>query len=1119
MSTFEELTSGTSAAAKRVTDFFTAVHDTFSPIPLTSFVETPSLANQKSTFPLATSGKRELADSVGHKWKLLGIVEDTENGHQKYHRELELFLKPQNSHLTQPNIYSVARSEMKKAEDYNVGKSIVRAADNILRQSLDLRLEDHSVIGVIGFGKIGTSIAMHLRQQHIGKVMIYDVNPTIMIRALAHDFVICTKEQMLQQASFIFCATGNKSLTYNDLLTVGTDIKSVIIASCTSADDELDLHEGLKQHKNDSPDPGSFSRYTLPRLNREPIQIILLCDGNATNFFHRAVLGESIRSVQAAMVVCALNLQRLAVKKERKQGIMTLTNEEEMTIARLWLQYFPELDVYNISNIPSAYTKFDIRPLQDAYGDLPVDHKTIIEFKKQLGLLKSENTDSIDFMDSTKKLIITAPCGSGKTAVLLSLIRDVRNHYDFMWWLDCNESLISTFFYLAQIFCIPSTERSMDELEEVVLKEMLSTSKINNILLVVDNVQEFDERTSSELTIYPANTITSTTSGSSIEPSQFRCHKLLSLLSNAIANPEVRRQRRCHIVALQTNDSVNQPSSFQPVPTPGNEYDKDCWLYIHLQNIIMTEAETWIMGKIVSDASLDFRTKREELIRKIVKNDVRRLTIRLTALLLTSEKITDQDLTSINNAVKQASSSETDDLLSLLIKLSLTKLNERYPSFYTCVQVFSLIHAGSISYKIFQDLYNILLKNEKDTISSYIRDQNAKKFSEDLLTVLIRHCILKQNILVPNIHTYDSQNRKFCNYVEAYSMPSTYVKALNKPLLNNTTSSAWKYVMTLIEQGFNYNYYNDERLNEHNIVYYLDHATTIIKHTKDWNGKETYADILVELLCRLGSYNLNERRMYSEASKLYEKASQMLEESQNEDRPNTKWSATLMWYICKQLNDDQDLKEANGYISKIEDVRKQLQEISNSTSQKETSFSKRYEFEAIIGMERIRVQQAQDERIYAEDRKNLLENTVKILEDIRDKTSMGTRTRSLLLQILGSAYSLLKNHTKAEKCVTQALKDLTKILPPEHLDIARVKFRLAYFLVEEITTRASKEQNNQHADINRKLEKAEDLLEAAFKVQKTKLSNKHKDLIDSDKLRQRINELSKKLNSSVSSSQ
>ncbi|CAM4901943.1 unnamed protein product [Rotaria socialis] len=107
-------------------------------------------------------------DSYPRLWKLLGIVEDTENGHQKYHDAKQSL--PRN--VTHPRIYSVARSQMKMTEDYNVGKSLVRAADTILRQTLDLRLEDHPVVGVIGFGKIGNSIAIHMRQQHIGRVMI-----------------------------------------------------------------------------------------------------------------------------------------------------------------------------------------------------------------------------------------------------------------------------------------------------------------------------------------------------------------------------------------------------------------------------------------------------------------------------------------------------------------------------------------------------------------------------------------------------------------------------------------------------------------------------------------------------------------------------------------------------------------------------------------------------------------------------------------------------------------------------------------------------------------------------------------------------------------------------------
>ncbi|CAF4808104.1 unnamed protein product, partial [Rotaria socialis] len=234
-------------------------------------------------------------DSYPRLWKLLGIVEDTENGHQKYHDAKQSL--PRN--VTHPRIYSVARSQMKMTEDYNVGKSLVRAADTILRQTLDLRLEDHPVVGVIGFGKIGNSIAIHMRQQHIGRVMVYDVNPTIMLRAVSQDFVICSKEEMLQTASFIFCATGNKALAFNDLLHIGPSINRLIIGSCTSADDELDLHDDLKRYENSSDDRGYYSRYTIQRLDGTEVEIVLLCNGNAINFSCRAILGESIRSVQA----------------------------------------------------------------------------------------------------------------------------------------------------------------------------------------------------------------------------------------------------------------------------------------------------------------------------------------------------------------------------------------------------------------------------------------------------------------------------------------------------------------------------------------------------------------------------------------------------------------------------------------------------------------------------------------------------------------------------------------------------------------------------------------------------------------------------------------------------
>ena len=351
--------------------------------------------------------QQQITGLIRQRWKLIGVVEDTENGHQKYNEALQRFGKTH-----PPVVYSVARSRMKSTEDYNVGKSLVRAADSILRQSLDLRLEEHAVVGVIGFGKIGSSIASHMRQQQIGKVMVYDVNPAILLCAAAQDFVICSKDQLLQEASFVFCATGNKALTFHDLLHVGTKVERLVIASCTSADDELDLSLMDQYEVNPVAKSNDFGRYCVPRANGKSLDVILLCHGNATNFSRQAVLGEYIRAVQAAMMVCALKLcqseQTSSSEQQHNENeIRELSAEEEKTIARLWLQNFPKLEVRLITNVWSATTRLgqdDLDDSSDSQTNLPIDRRCVRDVKEKFGLQRSTNTASVDFMDSECKL-------------------------------------------------------------------------------------------------------------------------------------------------------------------------------------------------------------------------------------------------------------------------------------------------------------------------------------------------------------------------------------------------------------------------------------------------------------------------------------------------------------------------------------------------------------------------------------------------------------------------------------------------------------------------------------------------------------------------------------------
>ena len=1053
-----------------------------------------------------------LCDSGG-SYRLLGIVEDTENGHQKYHRAL------QRLQSTQPNIYSVARSRLKMTEDYNVGKSIVRAADNILRQSLDHRLEDHRVVGVLGFGKIGSSIAMHLRQQHIGTVLVYDVNPEILLRACSFDFVVCTKEEMLQQASFIFCATGNRALTYNDLLNIGMNVKDLIIASCTSADDELDVHERFEcnQNKDKSSTEHSFSRYILQRLNGETITITLLCDGNAVNFFHRGVLGESIRSVQAAMIVCALNLQQLSIQNQQIAGINTLTNEEEMRIARLWLQHFSELDVHLITNVSCAHMNFQKTNIEGTIDDLPVDRNSIKEFKKYMNLEEIGSIDPIDFMDSKVKLIITSSSGSGKTAILFSFIQDVRNYYDLIWWFDCSDLLQGALLSLAQEFHVSSVGLSTHELQKAVLEAALSSLAISNILLVIDNVQEFDKEDAFEISANNASDVTNTNSNATRR--QFKFHRFLGTL-NKILDETPRRQRRCHIVALYTQGSTNQP----PLRKPSLSIPKaeESWLYLPLENIVSVEKEKRKINRMLLNHKPQIKDDRMKLINKILSIDTRRLTIQLSVSLLKSNRITDKDLVQLEKAVNESGQDENVDILLHLIQLALKWLEDYNKDIFLCAQVSSLIHSGSISREVFHRIHDILCQvSNTESNNIELSGMDWSSIQENFFQRLKEYCIIRQNFLAPVIYKRTSEHSMPPEYVEVYSMRFSYARELHKPLVVDKTSVAWKCALKLINEGFNYDYYDFNadkgfQHGEQNLVHYLDHATTLIKHTDNWTGDEESASSVGELLCRLGSYYLNERRMYPEATESYFKAQTMFSRIINTSKTNvgetrtslsiSKWSAILMWQICYHFMIDPTMDTHRDFISKIEKTRKELE---GYISQDFVGNAKRYQIEATIAISRIRVLIAGNLDVPKDERDQSLMTAKNDLEKIQTK-ELGARTKSLLWQILGNIYSLLKEYGTAQEYYRNAISLREEMLSSEHVDVARVKYYLAKCLVDSVEAKDHEDYNTKDFKINT-LNEAKRLCETAFTIQKTQLPIEHRNIKDCSDLWQLIEKVFKQM--------
>ncbi|MFC4906404.1 adenosylhomocysteinase [Actinomadura gamaensis] len=248
--------------------------------------------------------------------RLAGVVEDTENGHQRY-AALGKLPCP---------VFSVARSPLKDPEDYLVGQSVTFSAEALIRSRGDI-LQGRPA-AVIGYGKLGRSIAAMLHSRHV-RVTVYDSDPVRRTQALSQGFrTASTLAQAIAGAGVIVCATGNLALKEDDFARV---TNGAYIASVTSSDDELEL-EALNGLYERAPSGPHVTRYA-----RTGHYFYVLADGNAVNFLHGASVGAFIFLVQAEILAA---LGALAASDGHEPGLHELDATERGLIASTWLRYF-----------------------------------------------------------------------------------------------------------------------------------------------------------------------------------------------------------------------------------------------------------------------------------------------------------------------------------------------------------------------------------------------------------------------------------------------------------------------------------------------------------------------------------------------------------------------------------------------------------------------------------------------------------------------------------------------------------------------------------------------------------------------------------------------------------
>lgn len=250
------------------------------------------------------------------------VVEDTENGHQKYAQ----YAERRGQRFPAP-IVSVARSPLKDNEDYLVGQSVLYSADALLREVG--ALIQYLRCSVIGYGKIGKSIAHHLLQRGV-KPMVYDSNPLKRIEAFNHQCSIPDRDDIIRNSEVVFSATGNRCLNINDF----RKLKSgCIVFSVTSSDDEMD--QNYLQ--------GEFNRYSvtnhITKYSNDQNFFFFAKDGNAVNFTHNAVMGDFIHLVRSEMILAPAQSSQ-DLKDPWDDGLLEIPFETRRWVAETWLSVF-----------------------------------------------------------------------------------------------------------------------------------------------------------------------------------------------------------------------------------------------------------------------------------------------------------------------------------------------------------------------------------------------------------------------------------------------------------------------------------------------------------------------------------------------------------------------------------------------------------------------------------------------------------------------------------------------------------------------------------------------------------------------------------------------------------
>lgn len=294
------------------------------------------------------AGCTERLSSYSH---FRGIVEDTNNGHWRYHSA--------GSHSCP--VLSMAQSPLKDIEDTVIGDGVIYSVERIFRDEFDAILQGCRC-GIIGYGKIGTSTAIALKGRKC-EVATYDIDPSKNIRSRFDGYIIEPFHRLLENCDLIIGCTGKTSINEEDIPFIKNN---AILASASAKDEEFDLK--------------AFARVcSLEKINsavwrysrKDGSVFYLLNQGTPINFRDRSVLGSLLDMIYSELFVCMRELATV----DHPKGLEHSPPHIHSLVAKTWLEIYED----NFHESP-----------QDKIWSFPysLEHSVPFTFKLQMGALK-----------------------------------------------------------------------------------------------------------------------------------------------------------------------------------------------------------------------------------------------------------------------------------------------------------------------------------------------------------------------------------------------------------------------------------------------------------------------------------------------------------------------------------------------------------------------------------------------------------------------------------------------------------------------------------------------------------------------------------------------------------